>query len=283
MKTMKLLGLWAVLAACAVGCGESGGDGGGSDSGLRADTGSDAGGGGGGGVMANINTICARSRMQGCPTSMDCETELNALLGGTPMQCRTLVEGYFACAAASQGSTCAMIGEGVFNGCQSMMGAIETCTGGSGADAGAPAALPSPDMVRYPGEGGETVTWERSGQTPQAGTDMQVGFGVTPIGAPANGHQFVVQGNLPSASHTVNCTAGFLYENGRYAFSTNSVLTQTCEVRGLDESTSGTLTFTGGALSLAPAGNLVVTLNATLAGGLGTGPVTLRVVFPPRT
>ena len=110
MKTMKLLGLWAVLAACAVGCGESGGGGGGgSDAGARADTGSDA-GGGGGGVMANINTICARSRMQGCPTSANCETELNALLGGTPMQCRTLVEGYFACAAASQGTTCAMIG-----------------------------------------------------------------------------------------------------------------------------------------------------------------------------
>ncbi len=283
MKTMKLLGLWAVLAACAVGCGESGGGGGGgSDAGARADTGSDA-GGGGGGVMANINTICARSRMQGCPTSANCETELNALLGGTPMQCRTLVEGYFACAAASQGSTCEMIGQGVFNGCQPMMGAIETCTGGSGADAGAAATLPSPDMVRYPGEDGEAVTWERSGETPQAGTDMRVGFGLAPFGAPANGHQFVVEGNFPTASHTATCTAGFLYENGRYTFSTNSVLTQTCQVRGLDESTSGTLTFTGGALSLAPAGNLVVTLNATLAGGLGTGPVTLRVVFPPRT
>lgn len=278
MKTMKLWGVWAVLAACAAGCGDSAGDGGGSDAGARADVGSDA-GGGGGGAMASINTICARSRMQGCPTEMTCETELGALLSGTPAQCRSLLQGYFACAAASQGTTCEMIGQGVFNGCQSMMGAVERCVGPS--DGGTAPALPSPDMVRFPGEDGVLVSWERPGQTPQSNNAM-TGFGVTPFGAPANGHQFVVQGSLPTGSHTLNCTVGFLYEGGRYTFSSSDVLTQRCEVMGLDMSDSGTLTFTGGALSLAPAGNLVVTLNATLSGGLGTGPVTLRVVYPPR-
>jgi len=275
MKTaMRMLGALGMLAACVVGCGDSGGTGG---------TG-DAGGGGTATPTANISTICTSSRSQGCPTEATCETELAALLSSTPAACRSMVEGYLSCAARSQGTTCEMRGNGVFAGCQSMMGAIETCVAsnsdaGSGTDASMGPTLPTPSELMAPTD--VSLTFEREGMTAQM-TEGSAYIGTRPTGAPAGGEQFVFSSEaFPGGSSRANCTVGFTVANGQYTFNNNSVLTQPCEIRAFDDTVS-TLTFTGARMSLAPAGNLLVRIEATLSGALGSGPVTVQVIYPPR-
>ncbi|MBL8604212.1 MAG: hypothetical protein JNK72_19955 [Myxococcales bacterium] len=281
MKTAKrVLGVFGAVMMGLAGCGDSTSTPAG-DAGVAADTGGRADTGGGGGSAASISAICARARQQMCATSASCEGDLGALTASVPAACRSMMDAYLACAAASTTSTCEMIGMGVFAGCQSMMGSLESCVAANGGVDGGTAmpAVPAPSEFTL---ADASIFWERQGQTAQMGTGM-AGLGVTPIGGPANGHQFVMtNANVPTGSHTLNCGIGFIYQNGAYTFSNNTVLTQPCSVMGLDESSSGTINWTGGTIALAPAGNTVATLNGTLSGGLGAGPVTLRVVFPPR-
>ncbi len=270
------LGVFGVLAVtCALGCGGSDsapprpGDGG-----VSGDT--------GGGALtptANIGTICSRSRSQGCTTSSTCEAELSATLSGAPAACRTLIEGYLSCAARSQGSTCEMISGGVFAGCQSMMAPIESCTASNSGDAATAPTLPTPSELMAPTD--VALSFERAGMTTQT-TEGTAYFGTPPVGAPAGGQQFVFTSEaFPSGSSRANCTVGFSFASGQYTFNNDAVLTQPCEIRAFDDTVS-TLTFTGARLSLAPAGNVLVRLEATLSGALGAGPVTVQVTYSPR-
>ena len=195
-----------------------------------------------------------------------------------------MVEGYFACAARSQGTTCEMIGNGVFAGCQTMMTSIEACvasTGdaGAGGDASTAPTLPTPSELTTPTD--VALSFERAGMTTQM-AEGSAYFAVAPTGAPAGGQQFVFTSEaFPSGNSRANCTVGFSFANGQYTFNNNAVLTQPCEVRAFDDTVS-TLTFTGARFSLAPAGNLLVRIEATLSGALGAGPVTVQVTYPPR-
>ncbi|MDO9021057.1 MAG: hypothetical protein Q8S73_29300 [Deltaproteobacteria bacterium] len=276
MKTTKnRLGVLGVLAVtCALGCGGSASDpprtG---DGGVSGDT------GGAATPRGNIDTICSRSRSQGCTTSSTCESELAATLFGAPATCQTLIEGYLSCAARSQGSTCAMIGDGVFAGCQSMMTPIESCVASNSGDASTAPTLPTPSELTAPTD--VALSFERAGMTTQM-TEGSAYFGTPPTGAPAGGQQFVFTSEaFPGGSSRANCTVGFSFANGQYTFNNNAVLTQPCEIRAFDDTVS-TLTFTGARFSLAPAGNLLVRIEATLSGALGAGPVTVQVTYPPR-
>lgn len=275
MKATKnrlyVLGVLAMTGA--LGCGGSASDpprtG---DGGVIGDTGGSA-------ATANIGTICSRSRSQGCTTSSTCEAELAATLFGAPATCRTLIEGYFSCAARSQGSTCEMIGNGAFAGCQSMAPQIESCVASNSGDASTAPTLPTPSELTAPT--GVALSFERAGMTTQM-AEGSAYFGPAPVGAPTGGQQFVFTSEaFPSGNSRANCTVGFSFANGQYTFNNNAVLTQPCEIRAFDDTVS-TLTFTGARFSLAPAGNLLVRIEATLSGALGAGPVTVQVTFPPR-
>lgn len=264
------LGVLAV--GSALGCGVQAAPAG--DGGLSGDVSAD-----GATPTANIGAICSRARSQGCTTSATCESELAATLGGAPAACRSMVEGYLACAARSQGTTCEMIGNGVFAGCQPMMASIERCVASSSGDASLPPSVPAPSELTSPTD--VALSFERAGMTTQM-TEGSAYIGTPPVGAPAGAHQFVFTSEaFPGGSSRANCTVGLSFAGGAYTFNSSAVLTQPCEIRAFDDTTS-TLTFTGARVSLAPAGNLLVRLEATLSGALGTGPVTVQVTYPPR-
>ncbi len=234
-----------------------------------------------------VSAICAISRAASCPTAATCEREVMSLYDSVPARCATQRSAVFACAAASRGTTCAMFAQGSFAGCSAQEAALDACADG---DASSPSDATETDAGRDPPAPNSWLgpavtvglTLEGAGNTTPQGGEGTASLNIGPTGAPAGSYILsVASTGFPRLGASFDCRAGFTYNESTrsYAFSGDSLLTAPCTVT-LDGMTT-TLTFTGGTVSTAPAGNTVVRINLTGSGPLAMGAGVMQITYNP--
>lgn len=236
-----------------------------------------------------VDQVCARARALGC-ASFDCAM-VRTFSDSVPARCAAQRDAFLRCAAQASGATCADLQAANLPSCTAQRAAIEGCgaggdDGGATPDASAPDAMPpgvpAPnDWLGPPRSVG--LVFEGAGNpAPESGMGT-ASLGIGPIGSPANAYilSFESMGSAPVGA-PINCRVGLTYDPAArsYAFSGAATLTQPCVAMLLEDST--TLTFTGAAVTVDPAGATVVRVNLTASGFLARGEGVMQITFPPR-